>query len=206
MGVRLIVVFLVLSSLLLVSCSTGESIHFIKQFSDSEKPHSVENLEIIEPLPREVYDFEQYQPEKNCEDGVDNDLDRLVDCADPDCYGERYGASFCYPEDCVKLGDEDFDGDENCADSDCEYEVCGDGCICQYFEATETNCADNSDNDIDSKPNCADSDCDGSLGPQGQICEPFEEVSCDDGFDNDHDNKVDCDDLECMNDPVCYLS
>jgi hypothetical protein len=65
-----------------------------------------------------------------CRDGVDNDCDGLLDCAEADC-----DMASCNP-----------DG--------------GPGCRCQAGQAVETNCADRLDNDGDGFTDCADSiDC-----------------------------------------------
>ena len=62
-------------------------------------------------------DFVDPLPE-DCEDGLDNDFDGRVDCADTDCIGdERYCSS---EDDCSDGIDNDGDGDVDCADSDCE--------------------------------------------------------------------------------------
>jgi hypothetical protein len=57
-------------------------------------------------------------PEKNCDDGWDNDCDGLADGADPDCKG-------MVTEQCANLVDDDGDGLSDCADPDCaEFPSC----------------------------------------------------------------------------------
>ncbi|MEQ1567504.1 MAG: hypothetical protein ABMA64_17820, partial [Myxococcota bacterium] len=51
---------------------------------------------------------------EDCSVGLDEDLDTLFDCADPDCSGSARCA-----EDCTAPLDEDQDGLFDCADSDC---------------------------------------------------------------------------------------
>jgi hypothetical protein len=51
-------------------------------------------------------------PERDCNDGWDNDCDGLADGADPDCAGKVV-------EQCANLADDDGDGKVDCADPDC---------------------------------------------------------------------------------------
>lgn len=58
---------------------------------------------------------------EDCQDGVDNDLDGLVDCEDGDC---ALGPPCS--EDCYSSEDDDDDGLKNCEDDDCWAEnICG---------------------------------------------------------------------------------
>jgi hypothetical protein len=142
-----------------------------------------------------------------CTDGVDNDCDGFVDCADPDC-------ATCDPCSCC-------DGvclpDEECV---CEVD-------CGTPPAIETQCSDGLDNDCDGDIDCADSDCapvcplcrDGACLPGETPCNcqgdcglrrleragpPFGDV-CTDGIDNDCDGRIDCADPGCADDPTCTL-
>ncbi|HXU06479.1 MAG TPA: hypothetical protein VN903_36235, partial [Polyangia bacterium] len=51
-------------------------------------------------------------PERNCQDGWDDDCDGLADAADPDCAGK-------ITELCANGIDDDADGSTDCADNDC---------------------------------------------------------------------------------------
>lgn len=87
-------------------------------------------------------------------DGIDNDGDGRVDCADSDSIGQTgpCGEICEQPETTCDDGfDNDGDGKIDCADSDCE-----DASICEFPEQT---CDDGFDNDGDDKIDCADSDC-----------------------------------------------
>jgi hypothetical protein len=84
-------------------------------------------------------------PERDCNDGWDNDCDGLPDGADPDCAGKVV-------EQCANLADDDGDGRIDCADPDCaEFPSCKG----PRFE----QCDDLVDNDGDGKIDCADPDC-----------------------------------------------
>jgi hypothetical protein len=102
-----------------------------------------------------------------CSDGVDNDTDALIDCADPDCNALSCGVgctcrNYVKAEtDCTNTVDDDLDGDPDCLDSDCENVACGGGCLCVGGLRTETNCTDGIDNNGDAGTDCADPDCAG---------------------------------------------
>ena len=84
-----------------------------------------------------------------CDDGIDNDLDGLIDCLDPDCNG----APNCFEGDSVTCSDgidNDGDGATDCADADCSgIGLCG-----------PEICDDGFDNDGDGLVDCLDiADC-----------------------------------------------
>jgi hypothetical protein len=56
---------------------------------------------------------EETEPETECDDGEDNDLDGLYDCDDPDCGG----VGDC-PGDDDDAGDDDVADDDDAADDD----------------------------------------------------------------------------------------
>ena len=116
-----------------------------------------------------------------CDDGIDNDVDGLTDCFDPDCVG----APNCFEGDTATCGDgidNDGDGATDCADADCGgigacgIEICDDGI----------------DNDGDGLIDCIDSaDCPvgvpGCLAPDNNECTTATPISCGDvvvGFTN----------------------
>ena len=110
-------------------------------------------------------------PERDCNDGWDNDCDGLPDAANPDCAGK-------VSEQCADLVDDDADGKIDCADPDC---VDFPSCKGPRFE----QCADLVDNDADGKTDCDDPDC-----AEFSSCKE----QCADLVDNDGDGKIDCDD------------
>ena len=54
-----------------------------------------------------------------CDDGIDNDLDGLVDCEDDDCVGDPV----CVETECTDGLDDDSDGLIDCVDEDCFVDV-----------------------------------------------------------------------------------
>jgi hypothetical protein len=151
-----------------------------------------------------------------CQDGLDNDLDGLTDCQDPDCArepaceGHEYNCNdeidndddgeadcddpdcfqspVCLPEtDCQNWLDDDQDGLTDCQDPDCA--------AVGYCQA-ERLCQDGRDNDADGFTDCEDDDCQVEYECQA-------ERHCRDGRDNDADGWTDCDDDDCVNTPVC---
>ena len=125
-------------------------------------------------------------PTEDCTDDVDNDLDELTDCDDPDCFGVT-------PCDAAELNcgddaDNDDDGATDCDDDDCAADP---RCI------PEAECDDDTDNDLDELTDCDDPDCFG-MAP----CDAAE-LNCGDDADNDGDGATDCDDDDCVDTEEC---
>lgn len=105
---------------------------------------------------------------EECTNGIDDDGDGKIDCADSDC---RCGPGCTPPAtetSCTNGLDDDCDGLVDCDDPDCRVDKDGDGCLAPP-------CGDD----------CKDNDSD--------ICPTLPEV-CNDNKDNDCDGLVDCDD------------
>lgn len=134
--------------------------------------------------------------ETTCNDGVDNDCNGKVDCADLNCQ-PTVGApgKTCGPfgKSCTT----DAGGSCGCS---------GNGGVA---EATETSCGDGFDNDCNGKIDCADTacaarSCDGS-GSVGKTCSAglctclggATEI-CNDGVDNNCNGLTDCQDPACQ--------
>jgi hypothetical protein len=121
-----------------------------------------------------------------CDNGIDDDGDGQIDCADPKCFGKPG----CTREtDCGDGRDDDGDGTADCADTDC---------LGQSPCTTETVCDDSVDNDNDGLIDCADPDCFGEPG-----CSV--EALCQDGIDNDGDCLVDGADPDCRAEAVVFV-
>jgi hypothetical protein len=81
-----------------------------------------------------------------CDDGVDQDVDGALDCADPDC------AAACDEHaQCANDRDDDLDGRVDCTDPDC------DGAAECAEEAAL--CGDGRDNDLDGRTDARDAGC-----------------------------------------------
>jgi hypothetical protein len=117
-------------------------------------------------------------PEANCSDGLDDDRDGLVDCADPDCDRSMNGAC-----DTGQLG--------ICALGTL---ICSEGaelCLADELPRSEGPAGDAS------CVNSLDDDCDGLIDLTDPGCEQAREAACFDGIDDDLDGAVDCADLDC---------
>ncbi|MFT5586607.1 MAG: hypothetical protein ACI9VR_004206 [Cognaticolwellia sp.] len=144
---------------------------------------------------------------EDCTDGVDNNNNGLVDCADPRCF-----TGACV-EDCSDGVDNDGDSVVDCDDPDCfwgdwadrpreEWEVCWADCaledaswphvqnpelpFCEGLPSAE-DCFDTFDNDWDRLVDGEDPDCEAL--PRVE--------NCYDSEDNDSDGRVDCEDGDC---------
>ena len=160
-----------------------------------------------------------------CTDGLDNDEDTKIDCADFDCNLARCGtgcecrAGKKAEGNCLNGADDDGDLKVDCADEDCAGAGCaadgGGGCTCAALVKKETDCRDSADNDVDTITDCADSDC------VEQVCQPAPStfrctaaadcscnadagvvveagaLLCRDRVDNDCDGLTDCAEAGC---------
>ncbi|MHC5111546.1 MAG: choice-of-anchor Q domain-containing protein, partial [Planctomycetota bacterium] len=109
---------------------------------------------------------------EDCDDGIDNDLDGPIDCADTDCAGDPA----CLAEDCFNGVDDDLDGQDDCTDLDCpDADADGVNDFCDLCPGGD----DTIDTDGDGVPD----DCEGTCG--NGIAEAGEE--CDDGNTADGD-------------------
>ncbi len=144
---------------------------------------------------------DQVCPPEVCDDGVDNDCDGDIDCADADCGTD---SACCLGEICGDFLDNDCDGLEDYYDTEC---------ACQAEQ-----CADGLDNDADGDTDCADSDCaiGDACNSYGATCSAAltcgcpsgdtTETSCGDGIDNDCDGNIDCaDTADCTVADGCFL-
>jgi cysteine-rich repeat protein len=153
-----------------------------------------------------------------CSNGMDDDLDGLVDCADSDCSDHTWCNGSC-GNGIVESGEQCDDGNANA----------GDGCApdCTLEPSAEI-CDDRADNDSDGLTDCADPDCaddafclcgngvvegneecDDGNNTDGDGCasdctvESVGPEICDNNIDDDMDGVIDCLDPDCSNDPAC---
>jgi hypothetical protein len=113
-----------------------------------------------------------------CNDDQDNDDDGDTDCDDFDCFGDDACVEVCNDQ-----VDNDDDDDVDCADFDCEFDP-----------ACAEVCNDQQDNDGDGRTDCEDAACGEAPG--------CVEV-CGDQIDNNGDGDVDCSDSDCIFDEAC---
>ncbi len=115
---------------------------------------------------------------QQCADGIDNDCDGKVDCADSSCAGQSCAAG----------------------------KICVNGaCVCAFSEPSEVSCADKADNDCDGRADCADADCagracsaaGGACQSNACVCSTAAEQSCQNGADDDCNGLADCADPAC---------
>lgn len=126
---------------------------------------------------------------EDCFDGLDNDGNGDVDCADPECLVE---------EDCgeTELSCEDEIDNNGDGATDCEDDECAEDDAC--LGTTESDCSDEEDNDEDGDVDCDDDDC-----AEDAACLDTTESDCSDEVDNDDDGDMDCDDEDCAEDAAC---
>jgi len=186
-------------------------------FLDAASPSNRDEGQSLSPLFGVSY--------KQCYDGIDNDLDYRLDCADSDCTGKSISASsFCEsPEmNCSDGLDNDGNGKIDCADPLCNGRVgrlsplgkCG----AENGGTGHANCADGFDNDGNGELDCADNDPGTGCWKTGfQDCAATE-TSCTDNIDNDRDQDydsavdanagtgIDCRDYDCKGQGNCTVN
>jgi len=167
-------------------------------------------------------------PSSFCYDGVDNDIDGDVDCADTECANAFCFDSFSCTQgttcDPVNLtcgtpnhgmcdnglwcdGRESCEPDHPTANSftGCRTRLdkCttpGEACDEANDACVEIDCTDVADNDSDGFTDCNDTDCACDPGAQC-VALQCQETDCTDGLDNDHDTFTDCWDPDCAGQP-----
>ncbi|MEK7680570.1 MAG: fibronectin type III domain-containing protein, partial [Patescibacteria group bacterium] len=120
-----------------------------------------------------------------CANGIDDNLNGDVDCADSACSGTSACAPSAVPEVCNNSLDDDADSAIDCADSDC-----GGSAYCAAPPSgggVAEVCNNGVDDDVDGKIDCSDENCFGFSGcGSGSYL-----AACKDGNDNDGDAKID---------------
>ncbi len=132
---------------------------------------------------------------EHCNDGIDNDGDNDIDCADSGCQSNVLcGGNTGGSETCDDGNDNDGDEDVDCQDDDCNGQTGPNGETCS-FGTEQGFCGDQADNDGDGLFDCDDSDCTGSNDPacvnetniNGATCDSTGCQNCFDGNDNEAD-------------------
>ncbi len=163
---------------------------------------------------KENLDSSSVNHDEQCFNGIDDDLDGKVDCADPDCanvVNPSNPSQACYSSEfdfsqhyqyCANGFDDNGNGAADCSDLSCKRQFGNCGPCPSREDLTWNSCADGSDNDTDAQTDCADTaNCSDKVGSTslGAICSATENTdrACGDGFDNDLDGKIDCADSSC---------
>ncbi|MCB0336975.1 MAG: hypothetical protein KDD62_11745, partial [Bdellovibrionales bacterium] len=145
-----------------------------------------------------------------CQDGLDNDADNVIDATDPGCWADVNDPSSYDPTDL----------DESDATTQCQDGVDNDGD--GYTDGDDVSCEDPTDNNEgDPQPVCQnglDDDADGLIdaadpgclsnpnnpstyNPNGSSEVDATDVTCGDTLDNDNDGLTDAQDPDCWSDP-----
>ena len=114
-------------------------------------------------------------PAEICYNGIDDDCDGKIDCADPDCASMLH----CQPEVC--------DGVDNNGNG-----IIDEGFECKLGDSLQCQTACDSVGTVVCEAGCVWGDC----------IPPTE--TCDNGVDDDCDGKVDCADPDCETDVACH--
>jgi hypothetical protein len=160
-----------------------------------------------------------------CTDGLDNDGNEYVDCADRSCASTARCMLEHTRAACSDGLDNDGNGYIDCADFSCTRTSSGalqeavDYCtnfLALYGEANFARCTDGVDNDGNGYTDCADFSCITFTEPDPNSPataptsrSPCQEstgtdalANCTDGRDNDADGFVDCEDWDCNHNPT----
>ncbi len=146
--------------------------------------------------------------ETNCFDGLDNDDDGLMDCADFDCTGATNGACTTGQPGICSTGTLTCQGGaETCVqDNQLQTEVC---------DNLDNDCDGTVDDNLVRATTCGVGECTGNTGMEtcssgtwgGDTCDPFAgavqegpqgDASCGDTLDNDCDGQTDLGDGDCQ--------
>ncbi|OJH37365.1 hypothetical protein [Cystobacter ferrugineus] len=151
-----------------------------------------------------------------CGDGIDNDADGLIDCADPSCSENRYvgrcATTWRQPTTVEATAAACQDGIDNDADGrvDCDDSTCSGNIACGG-EASEEACRDGIDNDHNGLPDCEDTKCSQFIACGNNYTysttghEEASTAACSNQMDDDADGLTDCADPECKYNPFVQV-
>ena len=168
-------------------------------------------------------------PTEICDNGIDDNCNGEIDCADPACAAATNCTCGARAENCRNGLDDNCNGLVDCVDPTCFADP---ACNCTGRTPGPEICNDHIDNDCNGKtdcqdpacaasPSCAtchpeicnnglDDDCNGLIDCADPACSfspscpPHPEV-CDNGIDDDHNGLTDCEDPACKSNPLCVL-
>ena len=144
-----------------------------------------------DPCP-ECFVLSDETTEALCSDGVDNNINGIVDCDEESC--KQFKHCKDKKEICDNQTDDDGDGKADCDDPDC-----AGASNCQPGEVKTEICDNQTDDDGDGKADCDDPDC-----ASAAHCQSGEKTEiCDNQLDDDGDGKADCDDPDCASAAHC---
>lgn len=150
-----------------------------------------------------------------CSDGIDNDKDSVIDCADSGCnregivvcdQGVETGAPMAQWATLANTACSNGDTDDGNTFIDCDDFGCTqnpDVDICP--ETNDADCDDGVDNNDNTYIDCIDFSC--SLNPNVTVCGPLElsNAECLDGISNNGDPFIDCNDFDCEDAAPCLV-
>ncbi len=135
----------------------------------------------------------------DCSDGLDNDGDGLIDCADDDCNEEfQDDGYYCQnlETDCADGFDNDVNGLIDCLDPYCDEslreEIDDVGSTSYWLTAAVSADASDLEGPFENQVDYYD-----YIVTYPSFCEYETELTCNDGEDNDADGLVDCNDNDC---------
>ena len=166
------------------------------------RKNNISSCEFFTPIMLEEPECDEFD-ELTCTDGIDNDADGLIDCADPDCQGAFTDVIAMRPSNCPDLNNGSL---EILVDqSDVEYSI--DSGLTWQPQNTFTNLTTGDYIVLLRNPTtlCISGY---SLNPVtisiDTIC-PLPDEICTDGIDNDQDGVIDCSDPDCFQFNDCQV-
>lgn len=142
--------------------------------------------------------------ERMCQDGLDDDGDGMIDCADADCFDaancQAGGSEERTDRACSDWVDNDGDGATDCDDADCQAEHIR---VCRGSWRSGGTTAGNPTAQLDDLPDLPEgaTSAEDLIGRAGDADGERSDQTCSDGIDNDGDGRTDCADFGCRFDP-----
>lgn len=148
---------------------------------------------------------EQTAVQEDCDNGVDDNADKAIDCGDQSCVQAQtcQNSKGPGPENCSNGSDDNANGAIDCADLMCtENSSCEDSKIEEDIwgggGGSWEICGNYADDDNDTLADCDDTDCKGSA-----FCFKEWDEICDNKKDDNANSLIDCADTFCVNTAIC---